>query len=63
MPVYEYHCNKCQKEFEVNQSIISTQAQCPDCGLSTNKRLISLSSFALKGDCWYKDGYSKQKKE
>lgn len=31
-------------------------ARCPSCGAMA-KRLISQTSFALKGGGWYKDGY------
>jgi len=62
MPTYEYSCTKCGKHFEIVQRIIDkSEAKCPDCGISA-KRLISQSSFALKGGGWYKDGYGSGKK-
>ena len=33
------------------------KAPCPKCG-GTGKRLISQTSFTLKGGGWYKDGYA-----
>lgn len=61
MPTYEYSCTKCGKHFEIVQRIIDkSEAKCPDCGISA-KRLISQSSFALKGGGWYKDGYGSGK--
>ncbi|MBI2092964.1 MAG: zinc ribbon domain-containing protein [Deltaproteobacteria bacterium] len=57
MPIYEYNCPKCGKHFEIIQKISETEAKCPACE-TTAKRLMSQSSFALKGGGWYKDGYS-----
>jgi len=34
---------------------------CPNCG-ETCHRIISQSTFALKGGGWYASGYSKEKK-
>lgn len=62
MPTYAYHCDF-HKEFEVQQSIKDPPLQeCPKCkenGVKSNppKRLISLSSFHLKGGGWAKDNY------
>ena len=58
MPIYEYHCKACKKNFEVLQKITeSPLAACPSCGKKV-KRLISQTSFTLKGGGWYKDGYA-----
>ena len=58
MPVYEYECKECEKVFEVQQRIADEPLkQCPDCdGVVT--KLMSMSSFQLKGGGWYADGYS-----
>ena len=58
MPIYEYRCKGCKKDFEVLQKITDEPlAACPTCGKQV-KRLISQTSFALKGGGWYKDGYA-----
>lgn len=58
MPVYEYECGRCIKVFEIQQRIADAPlAVCPDCGGEVRK-LISRSSFQLKGGGWYSDGYS-----
>ena len=58
MPVYEYECNGCKKIFEVQQRLADAPlVACPDCGAEVRK-LISMSSFQLKGGGWYSDGYS-----
>lgn len=58
MPVYEYECSTCKKTFEVNQHITDAPlSACPECGQPVRK-LISTSSFQLKGGGWYADGYT-----
>lgn len=58
MPIYEYRCTKCRKEFELFQKITDEPAsECPDCG-GRIERLVSATSFSLKGGGWYKDGYA-----
>jgi len=58
MPVYEYECPTCDKVFEVQQHINDAPLKsCPDCGKPV-KKLVSRSSFQLKGGGWYADGYS-----
>ncbi|MFA4875320.1 MAG: zinc ribbon domain-containing protein [bacterium] len=57
MPIYEYNCKSCGNQFECMQRITEPPiAPCPKCG-STADRIISMTSFALKGGGWYKDGY------
>lgn len=61
MPIYEYRCKKCSKEFELIQKITDEPAsECPDCG-GKIERLMSATSFSLKGSGWYKDGYASSK--
>lgn len=58
MPVYEYECQSCQEITETWQGISDAPlASCPACSGSV-KKIISMSSFALKGKGWYADGYS-----
>jgi putative FmdB family regulatory protein len=59
MPIYEYLCKSCGKSFETMQKMSEPPvAPCPKCG-DTADRMISRTSFSLKGSGWYKDGYSK----
>lgn len=63
MPTYEYECLKCNKVIEVQQRISDTPlSSCPECGQDV-KKLISKSSFHLKGNGWYADGYSNDKEK
>jgi len=53
MPIYEYECTSCGKITEVMQKFSDAPlTQCPSCGGSLRK-LISLSTFHLKGTGWY----------
>ena len=58
MPVYEYLCEKCGHEFEREQRITDNPVKtCPNCKARRVKKLISQTSFVLKGGGWYADGY------
>ena len=58
MPIYEYQCEACQDVIEAQQSLSDKPlTTCPAC-TGTLKKLISRSSFQLKGGGWYSDGYS-----
>ncbi len=58
MPIYEYACAKCESEFEVEQRITDDPIKtCRKCRSRRVKRLISQTSFSLKGGGWYADGY------
>ena len=63
MPIYEYACKKCDGEFEVSQRITDEPLKrylCPHCGKRTVvTKLISRSSFHLKGSGWYMTDYGK----
>lgn len=59
MPVYEYSCQKCG-EFEVAQRITEDPLKrCPTCRGKV-KKLISNSSFHLKGSGWYITDYARK---
>ena len=63
MPIYEYECPKCQKVHEIVQKFSDPRmSECPDCGGAVSK-LMSLSSFALKGSGWYTTDYKKSGKK
>ncbi len=63
MPIYEYECPACEEVIEVQQRISEDPlSTCPDCGGEV-KKLVSMSSFHLKGGGWYSDGYSSASKD
>jgi putative FmdB family regulatory protein len=58
MPLYEYACRNCGHQFEARQKMSDDPIKtCPNCQQDTVERLVSRSSFALKGSGWYADGY------
>lgn len=58
MPIYEYQCNQCHQVTEAWQSLSDEPlTTCQSCA-GTLKKLISMSSFHLKGGGWYADGYN-----
>jgi len=58
MPIYEYECEECKKVVEAIQSFSDAPlTDCPSCS-GTLQKLISKSSFHLKGGGWYADGYN-----
>ena len=58
MPIYEYECPACLNVFEIFQRMTEEPlSACPDCS-GPVKKLVSVSSFQLKGGGWYADGYS-----
>lgn len=62
MPIREYKCEKCDNYMEVIQGINEKPLEtCPKCGGKLDK-LISNSSFILKGSGWYKTDYGTSSK-
>jgi putative FmdB family regulatory protein len=58
MPIYEYKCAKCKKHHEIMQKITDKPLTiCPSCGGTMNK-MISSTSFVLKGSGWYATDYA-----
>ncbi|HXX58550.1 MAG TPA: FmdB family zinc ribbon protein [Thermodesulfovibrionales bacterium] len=58
MPIYEYTCLSCKRGHEIMQKYDDAPLTiCPDCG-GDMKKLISNTSFVLKGKGWYKTDYA-----
>lgn len=54
-PIYEYSCQSCDHKLEKMQKFSDPELiDCPECNQPKLKKLISLSSFHLKGSGWYK---------
>ncbi len=75
MPIYEYKCEECGHEFEemlhfserdvplntpCEQQIEQTKHMSFKCDGKIHLKM-SLGSFQLKGDGWYKDGYERKR--
>ena len=59
MPIYEYNCQKCGT-FETTQKITEKPlTRCPTCKGKV-KKLISNTSFQLKGTGWYVTDYARK---
>lgn len=62
MPIYEYQCLNCSKQHELivrhNDNPLTV---CPDCG-GQMKKLISRTTFVLKGTGWYVTDYASKDK-
>ena len=59
MPLYEYQCEKCEKVHEMMQKFSDPPLEnCPECQGKVSK-LMSRTSFALKGAGWYTTDYKR----
>ena len=54
MPIYEYQCDQCGHQLEVLQGVSEKiLTECPACHGFTLNKLMSSTSFQLKGTGWY----------
>lgn len=61
MPIYEYVCKKCNNHLEIMQKITEEPlTTCPACEGQLRK-MISNTSFVLKGTGWYVTDYASNK--
>ena len=49
MPIYEYHCNQCENEFEKLVFNISEKVVCPKCKSKKVHRMMSAFAFSSGG--------------
>ena len=57
MPIYEYACPSCGRTFEeLCLSGTEQDTPCPSCG-AASRRVISNTSFILKGGGWFASSY------
>jgi putative FmdB family regulatory protein len=61
MPLYEYRCEQCSKQFEATQSVHARveDTECPFCHAQQATRLLSSFSSKVVGD--HKPGYTEMK--
>ena len=68
MPILEFQCSQCsfvtEKIVQLNsaneEEFTTIIEPCPECGNNTFNKIMSASSFKLKGSGWAADGYSKK---
>ena len=59
MPLYEYHCSKCEKKIEVIRKFSDPPlTEHEGCG-GVLEQLLSAPAFQLKGTGWYVTDYAK----
>jgi len=57
MPIYEYTCDQCSTRAEVLQKMDDPAPLCGKCKKPMSK-MISSTTFSLKGSGWASDGYT-----
>jgi len=59
VPIYEYVCEACGRLSEVLQKMNDPPPrECPECGERKLARIVSRTTFQLKGAGWHSDLYS-----
>lgn len=61
MPIYEYRCGACEKQFDATQSVHARpeDTACPFCNAHEATRLLSSFASTIKGD--HKPGFAEMK--
>jgi len=58
MPIYEYRCSACGHELEKLQKMSDAPlTDCPECARPALTKLVSATSFRLKGGGWYETDF------
>ena len=58
MPIYEYRCERCGQNVEALQKMSDAPLKvCKHCGEEALQRVMSRTSFVLKGSGWYATDY------
>lgn len=61
MPIYEYRCESCGNVFDkFVRRRGNDPDECPECSSEEIDRLISNTSFKLKGSGWYETDYARK---
>ena len=62
MPIYEYDCPSCGRIEVIQKASEKALKSCPECAEKGKKsaveKIVSSSSFQLKGSGWYKTDYA-----
>ncbi len=58
MPIYGYACKSCEHSFDALQKMSDPKlVDCPECGESSLRKLLSAPKFRLKGKGWYETDF------
>ena len=58
MPIYEYHCDSCDSNFEAIQKFSDAPlTECRKCGAGEVRKLLSARALRLKGGGWYETDF------
>ncbi len=58
MPIYEYKCKECDHRLEKIQKMSDDPlTDCPECEKPALAKVVSASSFKLKGTGWYETDF------
>jgi putative FmdB family regulatory protein len=64
VPIYEFVCEACGHLSEVMQKVSEPPpGKCKECGAGPLARMVSRTTFQLKGGGWYSDLYATPKKK
>ncbi len=64
MPIYEYKCDNCGEQFEILRKVSERPlTECISCHDGPVKKLMSVSSFVLKGAGFYVNDYPSESKK
>ena len=64
MPIYEYQCDDCNHVLDALQKVSDMPlVDCPECGKTSLRRLISAPNFRLKGEGWYETDFKKENRK
>ncbi len=62
MPIYEYECYICKKIWNKLQKMSEDPIRnCEECNKDSLERVMSKSSFVLKGNGWYQTDFKDKK--
>jgi len=63
MPLYEYRCKACDRQFEVIRKFSDPELEvCTLCGKGPVERLLSSPAIQFKGSGWYITDYAQKGK-
>ena len=63
MPIFEYQCKKCEQITEVLQKADDPKPACESCGSKSTFKVMSNTSFILKGGGWYITDYARKEQK